>query len=300
MKKIIKLMVIMMMVLLTACNSNGNGKVNEAPDTVSFNGEVINVDGKLKKVLENGTLTISTAPPYPPAEFIDEATGEVMGCEMDLAAYIAEQLNVDLKIESMDFDGTLIALDSDKVELAISGFGYKADRAKNYELSRGYWATTGEDHHTLVVLSSNIDKYQTLDDFNKEGLIIDAQASSLQQMYVEDELPNATAQLFSDFSQAILDLSTGKADAIALDSTTAKNYAVTSNGEMMSVYDELGIEFDLSIYDGTNGEIIVGKKDESASLIAFCNLCIEQVMNDGTYRQWYLAACEKSGIEPEE
>ncbi len=199
----------------------------------------------------------------------------------------------------MDFEGTLIALDTDKVDLSISGFGYKADRAEQYELSHGYYASnTDSSHHTIIIKATDKDKYKTLEDFNAAGLKIDAQTSSLQQMYVEDQLPNAELTLFSDFSQAILDLSTGKTDAVALDSTTAKNYAVTSNGEFISVYDDLGIEFDLSMYAEVDGNVLAAKKGETA-LMDVCNLCIDKAMADGLYKEWYLAACEESGVEPE-
>ena len=290
--------VLLVAFLLMGCAKKEEDVVNEVPETITVLGTEVKVEGKLKSVLESGKLIISTSPPYAPNEYIDELSGEVKGCEMDLGYYIAEQLGVELVIESMDFDGCLIAVDTDKVDLSISGFGYKADRAEQYELSSGYYASNGEDHHTLIIKAENKDLYKTLEDFNKEGLVIDAQASSLQQMYVEDELPNAELVLFSDFSQGILDLSTGKVDAVALDYTTAKNYASTSNGEFISVYDDLDIEFDLSIYAGTEGNVMAAKKGETA-LMEVCNLCIAQVMSDGSYREWYLAACEESGVEPE-
>ena len=300
MKKLLSILFVLILTIgLTACNSSKQDETVEVPETITILGQEFKVEGKVAEILEKGKLVISTAPPYPPMEFVDELSGEILGCEMELAAYIADALGVELVVESMDFEGTLITLDTDKVDLSISGFGYKPDRAEHYELSDGYWATISEDHHTIVVRTEDLDKYNSLEDFNVEGLVMAAQTSSVQQMYVEDELPNVTIEFFSDFSKGILDLTTGKVDAIALDSTTAKNYADTSDGAFVSLYDEKGIEFDLSPYAGTTGNVMAAKKGET-TLIEICNVIVKEAMESGQYRQWYLEACELSGIEPEE
>ena len=264
-------------------------------------------DGVLAKVLESGMLVIGTSPDYPPAEGVDEATGEVKGSEMLLAQYIANSLGVELKIETMDFNAVLVAVQTGKVDLGVSGFGYKADRAESYELSIGYQSGTAAAHHTLAVLTQNLGNYASLADFNKAGLKIDAQAGSLQEMYVTDQLPNAELQLVTSLDTAILDLLTGKVDAIALDSTTARNYAEGSEGKMVSVYEEKEIEFDLSIYTDVEGNVIAAKKGET-SLINAVNQVIQQLIASenaygteyGAYSVMYYAACDYFGIVPGE
>ncbi len=264
-------------------------------------------DGVLAKVLKSGVLVIGTSPDYPPAEGVDEATGEVKGSEMLLAQYIANSLGVELKIETMDFNAVLVAVQTGKVDLGVSGFGYKADRAESYELSIGYQSGTAAAHHTLAVLTQNLGKYSSLADFNKAGLKIDAQAGSLQEMYVTDQLPNADLQLVTSLDTAILDLLSGKVDAIALDSTTARNYAETSSGKLVSVYEEKEIEFDLSIYTDVEGNVIAAKKGET-SLINAVNQVIQQLIaienaygtEYNAYSVMYYAACDYFGVVPGE
>lgn len=150
--------------------------------------------GVLAQVLEKGVLVIATSPDYPANEFITE-DGVIYGSEMMLAKYVADCLGVQLQIETMDFMATLTALDTGKADAAFSGYGWKADRAESYELSIGY---TGDDDitfHTLIVPADKADAYKSLQDFVGKHII--AQASSLQQMYVEDQIlaldPNGKA-----------------------------------------------------------------------------------------------------------
>ena len=254
-------------------------------------------DGKLAEILEKGYIVVATSPDYPPSEYIDPETGEVKGCEILLAKYIANSLGVELKIETMDFAGVLVSLDTGKTDLAVSGFGWKEDRAELYELSNGYYYDDSTDHHTIVVLAENADQYDSLEDF--AGKTIDAQANSLQHMYCEDQLPDTTLNLVATLDQAILDLQTGKVDAVAFDATTARNYAESSGGMFVSLYAEKGIEFDLSMYGDYKGTVAACKKGE-VSLMNAINQIIDQMMAEGKYAGMYYAACADAGVEPGE
>ncbi len=263
--------------------------------------DLTGADGVLKEIIEEGVITMATSPDYPPSEFVD-LDGTVKGSDIMLGQYIANSLGVELKVETMDFDAVLTAVDTGKVDMGISGFGYKEDRAEQFELSNGYQSSSAAAHHTLLVLAENIDQYQSLSDF--DGKTIDAQANSLQEMYVTDQLPNANLQKVTSIDQAILELQTGKVDAVALDSTSAKNYASTSDGLFKSVLEENGVEFDLSMYADKSGNVVAVKKGET-SLIDAINQIIEQMMSSGKYEDnlytdMYYAACDAAGVLPEE
>jgi len=256
-----------------------------------------NATGVLADVLKNGVLTIATSPDYPAAEFVDDE-GKVWGCEMTLAKYIADSLGVDLDIETMDFSGTLVAVDTGKVDLALSGYGWKKDRAESYELSIGYEgdpSSTESSKHTLITTAANAGKYNSLSDF--VGSHIMAQATSLQEMYVQDEIlsldTNGTTNYepVSTLDQAILGLASGKCDAVALDNSTAENYVKSSDGQfaLTNVY------FDLTPYGDFQGNVAAAKKGET-SLIEAVNTIITAAKDNGYYETWYKEAKEKAGV----
>lgn len=258
-------------------------------------------DGKLKDILDKGQIVLATSPDYPPSEFVDDQ-GNVKGSDIMLAQYIANSLGVNLKVETMDFNAVLTAVDTGKVDIGISGFGYKADRAEQFELSHGYQSSSAAAHHTLLVPAEKADEYKSLADFS--GKKIDTQANSLQEMYVTDQIPDADLQKVATLDQAILELQTGKIDAIALDSTTAKNYAETSDGMFVSVYEKNGVEFDLSQYADESGNVAAVKKGET-SLIDAVNQVIDSLATSGKYESnlytdMYYAACDAAGVSPNE
>ena len=253
-------------------------------------------DGVLKSVLEKGVLTIATSPDYPAAEWVSD-DGVVYGSEMMLAKYIADCLGVDLAIETMDFSSTLVAVDTGKVDMAFSGYGWKEDRAEAYELTDGYIGDPDSvSYHTLICLAGQEDNYNSCEDFVGKHIL--AQASSLQQMYVEDQIialdPDAGTELefVSTLDQAILGLAAGKCDAVALDGTTAENYVAQSDGQFALT----GVKFDLTMYGTHEGNVAAAKKGET-SIIDFVNACIEVSAENGYYIEWAAEAKAAAGIE---
>ncbi len=258
--------------------------------------DLSNADGVLADVLAAGTLTVGTSPDFPPCEWVED-DGTVYGFEMMLAKYIADCLGVDFEIETMDFTSTFAAVDTGKVDVAFSGYGYKADRAEAYNLTTTFSGDTEEDAgHTLLVLAEDVDNYSTLEDF--VGKTIVAQANSLQEMYVTDQIltldteGTTTLETVTTLDQAILSLQSGKCDAIALTVQLAENYASTSDGLFAST----GILFDLSIYEDEDGYVGLIVKGEDSFTEAL-NTIIEFADEQGYLVEWYTTASEQSGVE---
>ncbi len=302
----ILLTVILCAALLGACGSKpSSGKTGKDStyayllDTSSLKKpelDLKNPSGVLKDVLDRGVLRIATSPDYPPAEFITE-NGTVYGAEMMLAKYAADCLGVDLAIETMDFNGTLIAVQTGKVDLGVSGYGWKADRAESFELTTGYVGDPDEaEYHTLIVPAGQEGNYNSCADFVGKHIL--AQAGSLQQMYVEDQIlaidPDKKTELefVSTLDQAILGLSAGKCDAVALDGTTAEQYVKQSEGKFALS----GVHFDLSLYDDYEGTVMAIKKGETAFL-ELINSIIAAVKENGYYGEFYKTAKQQAGLE---
>jgi ABC-type amino acid transport substrate-binding protein len=289
---------------LTACTSTKAAGPSEAADVTQVIAleenlpgvelDTSNADGVLKKILDTGILKVATSPDYPPNEYLD-AEGNPQGSDMMLAQYIANQLGVQLQIETMDFNAVLTAVDTGKADLALSGFGYKKDRAEQFELSLGYQtAEDGEsdaNHHGLLVPSEDAGQYQSLADFKGKHIL--AQASSLQEMYVEDQIADADLELVTALDQGILAMQSGKADAIALDKNTAQNYEAQSNGMFTYLED---MEFDMTPYAEYAGNVAAAKKGET-SFIDAVNTIIETVNSEGLYDKWYEQAKKDSGTD---
>ena len=78
-------------------------------------------------------LTIATSADYPPLEFFKD--GEIVGMEIDLIRAIAKELNYSTTIKDMSFDSIIGALQTERVDLAISGISATSERKEKVDFA---------------------------------------------------------------------------------------------------------------------------------------------------------------------
>ncbi|MCJ8140852.1 ABC transporter substrate-binding protein [Falsirhodobacter halotolerans] len=79
-------------------------------------------------VAESGTLRIANTPNYPPLEFKDPATNTLTGFDIDLGTALAETLGVTPSWQETSFSAMLSALQTDRVDMIMSGMSDLPDR----------------------------------------------------------------------------------------------------------------------------------------------------------------------------
>jgi len=86
---------------------------------------------------KNGKLVMATNAEFPPYEFIESQ--EIMGIDADMAQAIADKLGMELKIENMEFDAIISAIQAGKADIGVAGMTVTEDRKKNVDFSDTYY-----------------------------------------------------------------------------------------------------------------------------------------------------------------
>lgn len=225
---------------------------------------------RLSKIMADGKLVVATSPDYAPYEFLD-TDGKPVGADMALAQYIADQLGVELEIQSMDFDTVLAAISTGKVDLAIAGMVPKDERKEVMDFSDVYY---NDGNQIILIRAEDAETYKTLADF--AGQKVAAQNGTLQQELVTAQLPDATFEPIAKVPDAVMMLMSGKVAGVALASVVADQYIAN--------YPELVICATPFEYEAL-GTAIAVVKGETALLDAV-NVVVADVMESGIYYQW--------------
>ncbi len=88
----------------------------------------------------NGTLVMATNAQFPPYESLDGS--EVIGFDPDMMKAVCDKLGYELKIENIDFDSIIAAVDSGKADVGVAGMTVTEDRLKNIDFSDSYTTAT--------------------------------------------------------------------------------------------------------------------------------------------------------------
>ena len=94
------------------------------------------INEALNVIKANGTLVMATNAYFKPYEYYDN--GKIVGIDADMAQAVADYLGMNLKIEDMEFDSIITAVQSGKADFGAAGMTVTPDRLKNIDFSDTY------------------------------------------------------------------------------------------------------------------------------------------------------------------
>ena len=237
---------------------------------------------------ERDVLRVATSPDFAPMVFVDPSKSgqdRFVGFDIMLAKFIAGELNMELEIIPMDFDSCQTAVYDGIVDMSISGYAWSAEREEKFNLSHNYRAGNSSDSQVLITLSGNGGRYSSAEGL--AGALVGAQNTSLQQLLVSEQLPDAELTLFSDLDEGLQMLEAGTLDCIAVAEGNAEAIIANHPGVVLS-----GYVFDLD--ERHTGNVILLQKGNDA-LTERVNEILEKASL--FYDQWYAEAKATAGIQ---
>ena len=241
----------------------------------------------------NGTLTVAMSPDFAPMEFYDAAkTGDaaIVGFDVLLANYLAQELGKTLVIKPMSFDACQAAVQTGNVDLAISGFSWTYDRSQNFALSDWYVAGENETQQSIIGLKENEGKFTKAEDF--VGYKIGYQGASLQQILVEETF----GEMDVDISLVYVDLGT------AVEALKAKqvDFLAVAHGNGDSIIASAGdtiafTGFDFEVADIYKNNVCLLNKDNT-ELLDQVNAAQAKALENDYYSGWYDACKVYAGV----
>lgn len=284
MKKLFALLLALAMTAsLAACGSKKEAPAEE--ETVDYASMSIDDLKAAITTVTEGSLTVATSPDFAPYEFyaIDE-NGEpkLAGFDMDLAQYIADYLGLELEVIPMDFDGTIMELQSGNVDLGMAGYSPDPDRADSMDFSDVY-ITGGQ---SFVCVESNKDLFPSLEDANNADYSIGAQVGSIQATLAKENTPDADIVELTKVPDIIAELLTGKLDGAFIETMVAESYATQ--------YPELCLALEVP-YDAEGS--VVGVSKGNAALLEGVNRAIAAAKEDGSFDQYVVNAVDLASGE---
>lgn len=192
----------------------------------------------VEKIKANGKLVVGTSADYPPYEFHAAVDGKdkIVGFDMDIAKEVADDLGVKLEIKDMDFDGLLVALQANKVDMVFAGMTPTDERKENADFSDIYYEAT----HRFILRSGDEGSVKSFDDL--KGKKIGVQKGSIQEGIAKKNLDEANIKALAKVTDLILDLKNNKVDAILVEEGVAKLYCQKNEG--ISVADNFVVKDD--------------------------------------------------------
>ena len=226
-------------------------------------------------VLEGGTLLVASDISNPPMEYVDDATQQATGFDIDLITEIAHRLHLRVSILNTKIELLMSDLANRRYDVAISAIPITPDRRAEANLIPYYSA--GE---SLLVRAGNPRGIHGMADLC--GLAVGVQDSSLAQV----DLQNASdicqqggkaaidAVVLKNQMQLIQLLAEGRVVATFQDSSTSDYFMKLNPGKFT---------YGSPVLNASDDGIAVNK--ENSALTAAIQSTLDAMRKDGTYGQ---------------
>ena len=214
------------------------------------------------------TLKMGTNATFPPYEFYDDATGEVVGIDAEVAAAICAKLGCELEIVDMDFDAIIPAVTTGKIDFGMAGMTVTEERLQSVDFTTSY--ATG----IQSVIVKEDSEITSVDDLFAEGANhkIGVQQGTTGDIYCSGDIEEAglgTIERYKNGTDAVLALTYGKVDCVVIDNQPALKYVEANEGLKI-----LDTEYAVEDY-----AIALAKDSELTEKI---NAALEELIADGT------------------
>ncbi len=243
MKKILAMAVTAVMTLgLVACGDKAADTVNEAVDNadVAVVEEAENTVEAVEAEEERTQLVVGFDAEFPPYGSIDEATGEYVGFDLDLAAEVCARNGWELVKQPIDWDAKDMELSSGSIDCIWNGFTING-REEQYT-----WTIPYVDNSQVFVVAANSGIASKADLADKNvGVQKDSSALAALEDEENAELAASFASLtqYADYNTGFMDLEAGAIDVLALDVGVAKfQIASREEGAYVILDDPLSLE----------------------------------------------------------
>ena len=180
-----------------------------------------------KRTSANGILRMGTAATIEPFSF--QAGGKLTGLDIELAEMIGERLGKSVKVTDMNFEALIPALQSNKIDFALSNFNVTEERKKLISFSAPYITN---DISALVRKSSGVlaskdpargvsgDRLKMAVPADLKDKRIGVLLGSVFDAWASKTYPQATILQYRTAADVTLAVKTGKVDASIFDEDT--------------------------------------------------------------------------------
>ena len=185
---------------------------------------------------------------------IADSNEYVCGYDVEIAKMICDTYGWNLEVVKVEWDGIILALNSNKIDCIIDGMGVTEERKQSVNFSDYYWSS---EQVMVVRKDSPYASATSLEDFR--GAKITSQLNSMW-MDLIPQIPDVDEQPgMNGTPELLVAVASGKLDGTIMGETEAYSGCL-SNPDLTIVYFDEGKGFDVALPDCSAG-IAVRKAD---------------------------------------
>jgi len=217
-------------------------------------------DTAWQHVEDTGTLRVGMDASYPPFETIDQASGQPVGFDVDLADEIGRRLGVSIAFTNIAYDGLTDSLVTGNVDVVISAMADVPQVQGKAAFSQPYF-NAGE-----MLVAPPGSPFKSMDDLAGHTVAVEyGSGGDVEARKWQRRIANLQVKRYSDPESALQAVSKGQADAAIVDGIAAR-LGIGKDPNLAAGPQLVDTLFAAAV--ASDNDVLLGKLDEAIQAIA--------------------------------
>jgi polar amino acid transport system substrate-binding protein len=234
----------------------------------------------LDRIVETKVLRVGVNPGYAPFEMVD-TQGNMIGFDVDVARYVADQMGNGVRVEfqKSDWDPIIANLNAGKFDVIVSGMTRTPQRALRCDFTDPYFETG----QALLVNSAKHKNSPGLSvrDFDRAGVIVATKLGTTGEIAARKFFKKASIKTMETESDCALEVDAGRADIMVYDKPYIAIRAQESRARTFALLDPFTKEY-----------LAMAVRKGDTELRDWLNLTLFELKASGTwdslYQTWFV------------
>ncbi|MCF0211652.1 MAG: transporter substrate-binding domain-containing protein [Bacteroidales bacterium] len=228
--------------------------------------------GKVEQIQQRGTLLVGSTGDYRPLSFLEPATQQYWGFDVEMAEIIARDLGVEVRFVPTSWPTLTDDMLNDTLfDLALCGISITAARQEIMLMSEGYL----RNGKTFLCRKEDEARFQSLDDLNQPDVVVMVNPGGLNEQFAREHLTNAHIVVHPHNEEIPTLVAEGEADVMITEIVEAPYY----------VQHDPRLSAPLLTTPFTNGLIGALMRKGDVDLLERVNSIINRCKQDGTLQR---------------
>ena len=167
-------------------------------------------------------LVVATDATWPPMEYVDESSKDIIGFDIDLFKAVADAGGFTVEFKNTAWDGIFAGLAGGKYDAIISSVTITDERKKEMDFSQPY-INAGQ----ILVVPNDMKGVTVLADM--DGMAVGAQIGTTGSFEIENILGMKSLKTYDEIGLAFEDLVVGRIDGVVADTPVAADFALQND-----------------------------------------------------------------------
>lgn len=194
-------------------------------------------DNSWKEIQQKGKFVLGLDDSFPPMGFKDDK-GQIVGFDIDMAQEAAKRMGVKVELKPVQWDGVLLSLNNKDIDVIWNGLTITDKRKQQIAFSKVYL------QNKQIIVTNNDSNIKTKKDLAGKKVGLQLGSSSETALNADSTTTKSIKEIkkYSNNTEALMDLKTGRIDAVVVDEVVGRYYISKKPGQYKVADEDFGKE----------------------------------------------------------